>query len=94
MLSLLSHLSLKQKLFLIASLPMLILVVFAGLHSISLYQQYQDASANSFTTQVTLDIENIVFELQKERGLSAGYLSSHGKQFNTELPQPVARQQT
>ncbi len=87
MLSLLSHLSLKQKLFLIASLPMLILVVFAGLHSISLYQRYQDASANSFTTQVTLDIENILFELQKERGLSAGYLSSNGKQFNTELQQ-------
>lgn len=87
MLSLLSHLSLKQKLFLIASLPMLILVVFAGLHSVSLYQQYQDASANSFTTQVTLDIENILFELQKERGLSAGYLSSQGKQFSSELQQ-------
>lgn len=87
MLSLLSHLSLKQKLFLIASLPMLILVVFAGLHSISLYKQFQDASSNALTTQVTLDLESIIFELQKERGLSAGYLSSNGKQNSDKLTQ-------
>ncbi|MFT5790057.1 MAG: diguanylate cyclase (GGDEF)-like protein/PAS domain S-box-containing protein [Shewanella sp.] len=87
MLSLLSRLSLKQKLFLFASLPMFILVVFAVLHSISLFKQYQSASENALTTQVTLSVENIIFELQKERGLSAGYLSSDGQKFATELQQ-------
>ncbi|PKG58520.1 diguanylate cyclase [Shewanella sp. Choline-02u-19] len=87
MLSLLNRLSFKQKLFLFASLPMFILVVFAVLHSISLFKQYQSASANALTTQVTLGVENVIFELQKERGLSAGYLSSGGKKFATELQQ-------
>ncbi|QQX80200.1 EAL domain-containing protein [Shewanella sp. KX20019] len=87
MLSLLSHLSLKQKLFLFASLPMLILVVFAVLHSISLSKQYQNASANALTTQVTLGVEKVIFELQKERGLSAGYVSSDGEEFSAELQQ-------
>lgn len=87
MLSLLSRLSFKQKLFLFASLPMLILVVFAVLHSISLLKQYQNASANALTSQVTLGVENIIFELQKERGLTAGYISSGGEKFGSELQQ-------
>ena len=83
----LSRLSLKQKLFLSASLPMFILVLLAVQSASTLIKQYQHASANVLTTQVTLGIENVIYELQKERGLSAGYLSSKGKLFKEELQQ-------
>ncbi|ABZ78728.1 diguanylate cyclase/phosphodiesterase with PAS/PAC sensor(s) [Shewanella halifaxensis HAW-EB4] len=87
MLPVLSRLSLKQKLFLSASLPMFILVLLAVLSATTLFKQYQDASSNVLTTNVTLGIENVIYELQKERGLSAGYLSSGGRAFKQRLEQ-------
>ncbi|MGS0691911.1 EAL domain-containing protein [Shewanella sp. 30m-9] len=87
MLPVLSRLSLKQKLFLSASLPMFILVLLAIVSATTLIKQYQHASANVLTTKVTLGIENVIYELQKERGLSAGYLSSNGHLFEYELQQ-------
>ncbi|GIU25607.1 EAL domain-containing protein [Shewanella sp. MBTL60-007] len=83
----LSRLSLKQKLLLSASLPMFILVLLAVLSASTLIKQYQHASANVLTTKITLGIENVIYELQKERGLSAGYLSSNGRLFKAELQQ-------
>lgn len=85
--SVLNRLSLKQKLFLSASLPMFILVLLAVLSASTLIRQYQHASANVLTTKVTLGVENVIYELQKERGLSAGYLSSGGRLFKAELQQ-------
>ncbi|WOT05192.1 EAL domain-containing protein [Shewanella youngdeokensis] len=83
----LSRFSLKRKLLLFAALPMLILAMFTVQHSITLYKHYQKTSTNALTTQVVSGIENVIFELQKERGLSAGFLSSNGKKFSAELQQ-------
>ncbi|MEZ9594425.1 EAL domain-containing protein [Shewanella sp. 10N.261.52.F9] len=85
--SVLSRLSLRSKLLLSAALPVFILVLLAIVSAATLLKQYQDASANVLTTQVTLGIEKVIFELQKERGLSAGYHSSSGTLYKQELQQ-------
>jgi methyl-accepting chemotaxis protein len=78
-------LSLAQKLALALCLP-LIAVAFFGIRSAwekwSIYRDYVRLEQNSAVLQ---QIGQSVHELQKERGRSAGFLGSQGKQFAAEL---------
>ncbi|MCL1140523.1 EAL domain-containing protein [Shewanella pneumatophori] len=83
----LSQLSLRNKLFLSVFIPMVILVLLAVMSAAVLFKQYQNATSNVLTTRVTLGIENLIYELQNEHGLSAGYISSNGRLFKSALQQ-------
>lgn len=85
MLPKLSRLSLKNKLFLSASLPVFILVLLAIVSTSTLLKQYQLADTNVQAIKASLAIESLINELQKEHGLSTGYLSSNGLQFKQAL---------
>jgi len=45
-----------------------------------------DSSGMLYIAETSVAVSALVHELQKERGMSAGYLGSKGKKFSSELP--------
>jgi len=81
----LNNLSIKSKLLLSMILPIFGMIYFA---SINIDERYEkaEASANIYNiTELNIKISALVHELQKERGKSSGFLSSHGEKFSNEL---------
>jgi len=83
--SVMNWLSLKQKLMLFASIPMLLLAVFGSMGMLHLADSYQSAQKNSLAIEITQEVANLIFELQKERGLSAGYIGSASDKYQQRL---------
>ncbi|QFU24945.1 EAL domain-containing protein [Shewanella eurypsychrophilus] len=90
--SVLNTLSLKQKLILFAAIPMLLLAIFGSMRMMHLLERHQEAKRNTLAIEITRDVEALIFELQRERGLSAGFVSSHGEKYQANLT--TQRQQT
>lgn len=79
------HISMKTKLF-IALLPLLLaLAWFAGSGMVSRIATEQQMNTISQLTSLTRSAGDVVHELQRERGMSAGYLGAGGQQFRDEL---------
>lgn len=80
------HLSLKQKLIALAGIP-LILVVFLSYMLLSdVYRNKSNATDIHDLMELAIVNSELVHELQKERGLTSGYLGSNGKsEFLTKL---------
>ena len=81
----LKNLSIKSKLLLSMILPILGMVYFA---SINIYDRYQKAEESAQIYKITIlniKISELVHELQKERGVSSGFLSSYGNKFTQEI---------
>ncbi len=81
------HLRLKTKLLLMVAIPlagMLWVSLWNTLEKISLAQEMAQLQQ---LTGVSANIGAVVHELQKERGMSSGFLGSKGANFATELPQ-------
>jgi methyl-accepting chemotaxis protein len=88
----LKNLRIKSKLLLLASIPTFLLLYFAvslSLSKIGEYREYRDTDALVDTARSCGDL---VHELQRERGMSAGFIGSKGGKFGTELG--VQRQTT
>ncbi|SMC09563.1 methyl-accepting chemotaxis protein [Nitratiruptor tergarcus] len=66
-------------------LLVLIFLVYAGVVGVRDlmrdYKEYQAAQQRKYDVLLSIKISNLVHELQKERGRSAGYLGSGGKKF-------------
>ncbi|WP_372873077.1 EAL domain-containing protein [Shewanella sp.] len=69
--------SLRQKLILFAILPIIMLGVFGIIRAWGLHQEFNRAHRNAMAIQVTNKIGDLIYELQKERGLSLNWLSDH-----------------
>ncbi|MFZ5484162.1 MAG: methyl-accepting chemotaxis protein [Pseudomonadota bacterium] len=80
------HLSIRTKLFLMMTLPFLALTYFAVTGIIEKLAMGQDMTRLERLVGVGVRIANVAHELQKERGMSAGYLGSQGTKFTSELP--------
>ena len=81
----LNHLSLKVKILSIVLVPIISMLV---LMSISLSTSYTTLQADkALQTQIALStkLSLLIHELQKERGMSAGFLGSKGASFSSEL---------
>ncbi|OED41331.1 hypothetical protein AB833_09975 [Chromatiales bacterium (ex Bugula neritina AB1)] len=76
---------LRIKLFLLLLFPVLGLLWFAGHNSIRLKDLRSESEKTIEFVDLSMKASNLVHELQKERGMSAGYLSNSGKKFRTEL---------
>jgi len=77
--------SIKQKLILIMSIPLTVVILLAAKLA---YDSYTNKANLEKLTKVVLlstKIGALIHETQKERGLTAGYLGSDGKKFNHEL---------
>jgi methyl-accepting chemotaxis protein len=84
-LNFINNLKLKSKLFLIAVLPLMGLLFFSGLQisiNATIYGEIEDLNE---LTQLIAESSKLVHELQKERGMTAGFLSSKGTKFSEKL---------
>src|SRR6478752_6964847 len=87
-------LTLARKILLILAVPFLGLLYFSALQVANRAADLQSASAASLQTELAVQASALIFEMQKERGLSAGFISSKGQKFKEELRQqrPVTNQ--
>jgi methyl-accepting chemotaxis protein len=79
------NLSLKFKILLIVILPLLGYFFISGTTLVSSYKQFKSYNAVYELSLLSEHISGLVHELQKERGASAGFLSSKGKKFGDKL---------
>ncbi len=80
-----NNLKVKSKLMFMISIPLLGLIIFSILLSKSYYEVYLNMSKLKDVTVLSTKISSLVHEIQKERGLTAGYLNSHGKKLKNQL---------
>lgn len=81
----LKNLSLKGKVLLIMTIPLAAYLVVAGANLLSRYNLLNSYN-NIYTLSIlSSNISNLVHELQKERGMSAGFLGDKGDKFRSKL---------
>jgi len=82
----LKHLSIKNKLLLNVIVPIITILIMAGLVILDHIEQKEKYA--TFDTIVKLDVKisALVHETQKERGATAAYIGSAGKEFTKRLP--------
>jgi methyl-accepting chemotaxis protein len=83
----LKNLKFRDKLILVLVLPILALGVFS---TSIVWDRSREASSMESLQElaaISEDLSGLVHELQKERGLTAGFISSRGTRFSTELDQ-------
>lgn len=81
------NLSFKYKLLLLIALPVLISSVMLLKQVLNSYSVSQQSGELALYMQLTTTNSALVHELQKERGATAGFLGSSGKQFSEVLRQ-------
>ncbi|HHB77421.1 MAG TPA: HAMP domain-containing protein [Desulfobulbus sp.] len=81
----LKNLPLKIKILLIVILPLAGYFGVSGITLVKNYQQLKSYTAIYDLSILSNHISGLVHELQKERGASAGFLSSKGKKFSGKL---------
>ena len=81
----LKYIKLSQAIALIAILPSIAAIFFATQLILSEAERSTKASKVSDITELSLKLNDLVHELQKERGASAVFLSGKGQNFHAEL---------
>ena len=81
----LKNLSIRTKLLLLLLLPVLGLLAFSGMRIVDSYRLLKDVQQTSRLMGLTARTGALVHELQKERGLSSGFLNAKGERFKDEL---------
>ncbi|KXS38909.1 MAG: methyl-accepting chemotaxis protein [Halomonadaceae bacterium T82-2] len=79
------HLSMKRKFLLVLALPILAMLYFAISGAIERQQVAAGMSRLYTFTSLAKQAGNLVHELQRERGMTAGFLGSQGKRFKERL---------
>ncbi|MBB1271458.1 methyl-accepting chemotaxis protein [Psychromonas sp. SR45-3] len=87
MLFLINNISIRGKLFALTLLPLIGFISFAGYYSMQAYQEKVMLEKMLVLTDSAAVSSLLVHELQKERGASAGYLSSKGEKFQQTIKQ-------
>lgn len=80
------QLSLTRQIFLITIPPLLAILYFTFTIINIEYKSYTDTSKLDSALDLAFKAADAVHEMQKERGLTAGFLASRGKKFRMELP--------
>ncbi|TMX11407.1 methyl-accepting chemotaxis protein [Aeromonas salmonicida subsp. achromogenes] len=81
-----NKLGLAHKMLLVVCLPLLALLFFSGRYVYERYQVEQEMSQAQAALYVVREAAQLAHELQKERGMSAGFLGSGGNKFRDALP--------
>ena len=82
----LTKLSIKQKLILIMSIPLIVVILLAGKLTYDSYTYNSSLIKLEKVVILSTKIGSLLHETQKERGMTAGYLGSKGKKFSNKLP--------
>ena len=81
-----NNLTIKKKLLLLISLPLLGMLFLSITQNISVYKEIRKAERIEIGILFGKAISQLLHETQKERGYTAGFLGSKGKKFVSELP--------
>jgi len=81
----LNRLKLGQKLALMVLVPLILMIGFAAVKSISAFSSYTTTVQLESMTNLGIYSSSLVHELQKERGMTAGFLGSKGTKFSKEI---------
>ena len=82
----LNRLKIKTKLLLLAGVPALVLVILTLIGVTRLMTEIQEARHAQNIAALVTALGEVAHELQKERGMSAGFLASRGAKFADRLP--------
>ncbi|MDX1693382.1 MAG: nitrate- and nitrite sensing domain-containing protein [Ketobacteraceae bacterium] len=83
----LNNMSVIWKILLIALLPIAGLLYFSSQVIQDSYNEYQAAAEMETGIELSINVGNLVHNLQNERGMTAGYVASGGQAFASELEQ-------
>ncbi|OGT96111.1 MAG: chemotaxis protein [Geobacteraceae bacterium GWB2_52_12] len=81
----LKNMSIRMKLLLIVVAPLVGLLFFASRDIIEHYGIMKDSNATYKLTTLVVRAGSLTHELQKERGLSSGFINAKGEKFREEL---------
>ncbi len=81
-----NNLKIRSKFILMLFFPIVGLLYFAFAEIIKEYEVSDNMKKVRQLALYGVNASNLVHELQKERGMTAGYLGSKGQKFSTELP--------
>jgi len=82
----LNKMTIKSKLVFLGAVALSVIAIYAFFNSYKNYVDYQDAKKTEHLINLSVKMSAVLHELQKERGVSAGFLSSKGKKFADTLP--------
>jgi len=80
---LLAGMTIKKRLVILSLASVAVITVYAFLMIAGEYGRYKDAQQTQKIVELSVKLGNVLHELQKERGASAGFLNSKGKKFST-----------
>lgn len=83
--SFLNNIRIKSKLLLLISIPLITILILSLYAIFDKYQMLQTNKTSKQLIEVSIKLSALVHELQKERGMSAGFLLSKGTKFATEI---------
>ncbi len=75
------NMTIKKRLIILSAVAMITIFVYVIAVFVSEYKVYQNSKDTIKVVELSVKLSNVVHELQKERGASAGYLNSKGKKF-------------
>ncbi len=81
----LNNLKIRTKLVLLLILPALVLAFFVTGETYTKWQEFQNARNANQVISFSSHLATLIHELQKERGLSAGFVESGGQNFTGEM---------
>jgi len=83
--NIIKNLSVKNKIILLLTLPLLSLAYFSYMAIRSEYTTVQDMEKVNQAVQMGINVSALVHELQKERGATAVFMGSGGKKYSSEV---------
>jgi len=83
----LKNITLIWQIIIISGIPLIAIIFFASTLIKNEYTSYSDTSKLQLALALSFGATHLVHELQKERGLTAGYLSSKGTKFKEKIVQ-------
>ena len=78
--------SIAGRLVFLVAVPLLALLLMAGVLLVRSYDTYQDSARTYALMEISVSAGNLIHTLQIERGATAGFLQSGGKKFADALP--------
>ena len=75
------NMTIKKRLIILSAIAMATIFVYVAVVFVSQYKVYQNAKDTIKVVELSVKLSDVVHELQKERGASAGFLNSKGKKF-------------
>ena len=78
--------TIRGKLILLSSIVLVVIFAYSLKIALSAYSSYSNDSETRDIIKLSIKVNAVLHELQKERGASAGFIGSHGQKFTDILP--------